>query len=165
MEKENLKFKEEPIFPEESGSIIDGILEKNGMIRSRDEENKKILEALQDHSKSPEEKIMVLENFPSARVAKIVADYGCKIISLEKIMSRIGKELNIGDEVAKKITDELKVELLDLIKTSKPAKRAKEIAEPIAEDAAPETKIIPPASVLKKERGVTEKDTYREPIE
>lgn len=165
MEKENIKIEEELVFPEESSSIIDGLLEKYGLIKNREEETREMMKSLKDPTKKPEEKIKILESFPSAKLAQVVADYGCKKISLEKIPLRIEKELNIETERAKKITEELKTTLFDLIKTVKLIEPIKEKKSSTPDAVRPRRKTNSPIDIPKKAGGISRKDTYREPIE
>lgn len=165
MEKENIKIEEGPIFPEESSSIIEGLLEKYGLIKSKGEIVKKIADLFKDSTKKPDEKKKILESLPEAKLAKLVADYGYKKVSIEKIPLRIEKDLNISREKAKKMAEELKATLLDLIKTVKPADLTKEKKAPVAEAFKPEPKTKPSINLPKEEKDSFKKDTYREPVE
>jgi len=165
MEKENIKIEEDPIFPEESPLIIGGILAGYGLIKSLDEENEKIIELLNDEKKQIEEKNKLLENFPGVKLAKLVADYGYKEISFEKIPLRIEKELNVEQEKAKKIAEDLKAKLLDLITLAKITEENTEKKAQVTENLNLDTEDNQPRNLPTKKRDSLKKDSYLEPIE
>jgi hypothetical protein len=165
MAKEKIRIEEEPIFPEESSFIIDGLLEKYGLIKNRGEMVKKIADLLKDPTKTAEEKKQGLENFPGAKLAQLVSDYGYKKISFEKIPSQIEKELNVGQEKSEKIAGELKTTLLDLIKTVKSTNPIKEKEISIVGNKKSERKTKPSIDLPEQKENSFKKDGYREIIE
>jgi len=165
MEKENIKTEGEPIFPEESSLIVEKILEKYGLIKNRDELINKISDLYKDSKIKPEERIKVLENLPNAKLARLVTEYSYGKISFEKITSRIEKDFNITKEMAKKMAEELKATLLDLIKPAKLTKTNKGVASSDIKNIKSQPKNKPSINLPVEKTGSSQEDTYRESIE
>lgn len=167
MEKEDVKIEKEPIFPEESSSIIGEILESHGIIASQEEEDKKLIELLGDEKKEFEEINQSIADLPRAKMAKLVADYGYRIVTIEKIPARIEKDFGVDKERAQKITDELKAKVLDLVTLAnmaadgeavkKKAKKMKTISSDPGDNLSP--------SFSTKKNNSVKDDAYLEPIE
>ena len=159
MDKKNLKIKSressidnEIIFPEESATIIDGILDKYGLRKIQEEGIKKFLKATVGA-----EKRKLFENLPGFKISSSLRGVAFGKISLENLPSFLEKELKVSQKTAKEITKDLQEKILAFVK--------------IKEEELPPTKDIeietPPSSLedeeKKKESSIP--DTYRESIE
>jgi hypothetical protein len=116
MVEENVQTEEDLVFPEESAQIIEAISKKYGLIKERGEMIKKLESLYKDQTKTFDEKMGLIEDFPESKLAKLVSDYGYKKIPFEEIPDRIEKELGLNKDKSKKMAMELKTTLLDLIK-------------------------------------------------
>lgn len=155
MEKEIIKIKkaeEEPTFPEESDLIIEEILKKYGFWKTQEEEIYKFLE-----SKVSKERKKIFESLPGYKISKVVRKYADGKISLENLPSSLEKELNIFNQKAKKISEELEKKLLIFIK---PIKKKK-----LSLPKIPPAKIKPMVAPPKRPKPPPGPDIYREPIE
>lgn len=111
MKRGNFQIKKrELVFPEESGLVIEKILEEHGLTRTQEEGVKKIIE-----SKVLQERIEIFENLPGTKLSKLVKEYAEGEISLAEIPSRIAEQLNIPEKKAKEIAQDLEKSLLVLI--------------------------------------------------
>lgn len=166
MADKDFEIENEPIFPEESHLIIGKILIEYGIIKNLDEEKSKIAKLIQGKENGSKEKNLTVEDFPSVKLANMVADYGYKKITLEKIPARIEKELSLDREKSEKITEELKKNLLDLISfDSKATTRRKRTTTEGNRGFISEDSIRPPVTPSKEDSFSSKKDTYRESLE
>lgn len=166
MANKDFEFENEPIFPDESHLIIGKILTEYGIIKNLDEEKNKIAKLIQGKESDSKEKNLTVDDFPSVKLANIVADYGYKKITLEKLSARIEKELSIDREKSEKITGELKKNLLDSISFGNKANTRKKRTT-TQEDRVfiSEDRIKPSATPDKEKSFSSKKDTYRESLE
>ena len=158
MEKENFKIKQSGLtFPEESGLVIEKILEKYGLAKIEEEGIEKIVESFVRPTMDVKKRVEILENLPGAKISKLVKEYAEGKVSLENLYLRLEEELNISKKEAKQIAEELEKTLLIFIKT------IKEKGVPSSEIPLPEAEA--PTILSEKPKAPPKKDVYREPIE
>lgn len=155
MKKETNKIQgSEPIFPEESGLIVEKILEKYGLAAEQNEGIEKFLK-----SNVPEDKREIFENLPGAKIAKLVRDYAEKKISLEDLPLLLEKELNVSEKDARQMANDLKKTILDFIRWEE--LEGKEMVQELPEELEEKEETITP----EKPRISLKKDVYREPVD
>jgi len=149
MVKEEFKKEiEEITFPEESGLIIEKILEKYGLVKVQEDGIERIIK-----SDTPQEKTEIFKNLPGTKISTLIKECAEKKISLEDMSQRLEKELNIPEKEAKKIVDELEKKILIFI-------------ENVEEKKLPPSEVSVPKTELPEKPEITQKkDTYREQIE
>ena len=143
MEKET--YKPASMVPEESNLVIEKILEKHGLKDIQEKGIERFLKA-----NNPIEKREIFENLPGSQISRLIKEYAEGKIRMENLSLLLGKRLNIGQETAKAIAEELGKKLLTFIKPSE--EKGEELPE------IPEEEINP-------SRKLSSKDRYRELIE
>lgn len=133
------------VFPEESGLIVEEIIEKTGLKKIDDEKFEKLLNPETPNKKTEE----IFEDLPSVKLSKIIIAYAEGKIDLKNLSSSLKKDLSISFEKAEEIGKELKEKLLVYIK-------------PIKKEKTKTIQLVPIFD--KKPRTPTKKDVYRELI-
>ena len=111
MKEENFQKKNpEPIFPEESGSLVMKILEKYELAEIQLKGIKKLLEI-----DNAAEKIKIFESLPGYKISQLVKEYAEDKVSLNEIPLQIAKRLNVSETKSKQIAQDLEKSLLSLI--------------------------------------------------
>lgn len=152
MEKEFFEIKITDItFPEESGLIIEKILEKYDFKKAQDEGIEKFFA-----SRIPKERKEIFENLPGSQISNLVREYAEGKVSLENLPLLLKERLNIPREKAKKIAEELEKKLLILIRPAEEKKLPPRI---------PPIEVKQTVSPLEKPKPPQKPDIYQEPIE
>jgi hypothetical protein len=97
-------------FPEESKLIVEKILEKYGFAQQQEKDIEKFF-----NTENPTERVEIFENLPGVKISSLVKEYAVGKISLSQIPSQIAKSLNVSEEKAKQIAQDLEKSLLSLI--------------------------------------------------
>jgi hypothetical protein len=156
------------IFTENVSEIISDFLKKYGLEKTEE----KLLEKI-SQVEDLEEKKEIFENLPGRIIAKTAKEIAEKKISLEDSLLIFQNRLNLSEEVAKNLSQELKEKVLPLYykapkeieipsiweKPSPPAPGIKPPPLSLPEEKPPFLKEKPKPSPPKK------RDIYREPIE
>lgn len=139
MKNDNFKTNE-ITFPEESGVIIEKILEKYGLKETDEQAMNKFFKA-----KTEEERARILREAPGAKISLLLREYQKGRVKLEHFPAILKLNLKISTKEAEEITEELKEKILFLPRP----KKIETPEKPFEEKSPP----------LKKP------DIYREPIE
>lgn len=102
---------EESIFPEESQLIIEKIVEKHDLMTRQNNAAEMLIKV-----KGGKEQIEIFNNLPGNKIARLVADYSQKKISIEQLPELISKELKVDKMKGKEISKDLKENLLIFVK-------------------------------------------------
>lgn len=121
------------IFPANITEIIFRILKKYGLETLSKETVARVAAA-----KTAEEKKEILENLPDRKIVRIIREAAENKTSAVPLASELKKQLNLSNDVSKKLAKELEEKLL------------KEVVEPLQPSGPP---------------GPEKPDVYREPIE
>ncbi|MBL7150263.1 MAG: hypothetical protein ISS84_01425 [Candidatus Pacebacteria bacterium] len=157
MKRTNFKIKNpELTSTEESGLVIEELLERCGLMKIQKEGIEKIVESFVRPTIDVKKRVEIFENLPGTKISKLVREYTERKVSLENLPLRLEKDLNISEKEAKQIAEGLEKKLLILIK-------------PIGERKLPPSEIPLPeaeASTILSEKPKIppKKDIYREPI-
>lgn len=150
----------QPIFPEESGLIIEKILEKYELEKEQEEGIQRFFD-----SQIPENRKEIFENLPGFKISKLLKECAYGEFSLEELSQKLEEVLNISPKEAKQIKDDLQKGILDFIKweVTSGEKAGETIIDrgTITELGEEEMEEIG----AKEEQRPAVKDTYREPIE
>ena len=101
-------------------------------------------------AKTLEEKIQAVDSFSMAQIPRILIEVSQKQGSTEDLSALLRKRLNIPEEIAKKITQELEKDILTSIRKNQ-------------EEKIPEKEV--PKEEVSLKKTPTQKDIYKEPLE
>lgn len=150
---EDIEETEDIYIPEESGGIIDKILEKYGFKKAQEEGVDKFLAG-----KSSKEDLF---NLPGSQLAKLVRHYAEGNFGLAALPELLEKSLDIPAKKAREIAEELKNKILVNIQPQKSLPTEPSIQEKegsIAEKLPRASKPTPAKNTIQKP------DSYREPV-
>lgn len=141
-----------PIFPEESGLIVEKILEKYGLEKKQEEGSKNFFD-----SQIPTERKEIFENLPGFKISKLIKECAEGKVSLANLPQELEQNLNISSKEAKQMADDLQKTILNFIKWEAASEEA---AAPTGVVELTEEEISP-----KETKKLSQKDVYREIIE
>jgi len=155
MPKENFKRKVilELSFPEESGLVIKEILKKYGL-----EEKQKTGIRKWFKSKNQNERRKLFEELPGSKISQLVRDYAEGKINSVNINLLLTNKLDVSENKAEEIAQELKQKILSFIK---PISRTQETLSPNKKNASKKIVTIKP----KRAEAPQGNDIYRESVE
>jgi len=168
------------IFPEESGEIVVRILKKYGI----DPMPEEMLEKL-EKEKTREENNKIVDNLPGRKTAILVREAAEEKLSSNDFAARLQEQLNIPEEKAKNLADDLNKEIIAFAKEVPIEKKPETPVKPATETFTMPTFVVKPPEelipskepILQKKESLAQKkpdenkkpsakaDVYREPIE
>ena len=141
-----------PTFPEETGLIIEKILEKYGLKEQQEEGVRKFFD-----SQIPTKRKEIFENLPGFKISKLLKECAEGEVSLIDLSRELEQRLNIALKEAKQMEDDLQKTILNFIKL-----------EALTEERVTPTRVtelIEEGPSLRETRRPSSKDDYREQIE
>ena len=112
-----------PVFPEESALIIRKILEKYGLAERDEKETEKLFDTA-----NPKERAKIFESLAGVKISGLVKEYAEGKVTLIEVPSQIANRLDISEEKAKQIAQDLEKSLLSLT-TPRKEKRINTLGE------------------------------------
>lgn len=141
-------------FPENSDEAINKILGKYGLI----EKQKELIEKIFSKNKMEEKRGEIFQNLPGFKIARLLKDNARGLISLDDMPLRIASDLEISQDTAQKIFNDLNKNIISFIILKKTPLVTHTQSDESTSERITQTTII-------KQTDDNQKDDYREQIE